>query len=98
MTSHRFMRQKIAGRIKVSSLNIVTPGTLILTSIPSRMHGEFWKQSIKWQPRFPIPAEIIVATQEEWDKPQPANKRKYINSMPKRIQESLGMQGMQTPY
>ena len=57
------------------------------------------KQCIKQRIGFPSTvAEMCVVVQEEWDRLQPADWNKYIDSMPDRIWEVKARRGMQTQY
>jgi transposase len=57
------------------------------------------KQRIKVRPRFPSTIEEMkVAVQEEWDRLQPADFNKYIDSMPERLRQLKERRGMQTQY
>jgi hypothetical protein len=57
------------------------------------------KQRIKACSMFPSTIEEMkVAVQEEWDRLQPADFNKYIDSMPERLQQLKERRGMQTQY
>jgi transposase len=55
------------------------------------------KQSIKQRSRLPSTlSEMKQAGQEEWDKLQPSDFNKYIDSMPERIDQLRQRKSMQT--
>jgi hypothetical protein len=57
------------------------------------------KQRIKARSKFPSTlAEMKVAVQEEWDKLEPVDWTKYIDSMPERIRQLKQRKGMQTEF
>ena len=57
------------------------------------------KQRIKACPRFPSTVtELKKAVQEEWDRLEPSDWNKYIDSMPERIAQLKRRKGMQTEY
>lgn len=57
------------------------------------------KQRSKARPIFPSTLQKLkVAVQEEWDRLQPADWNKYIDSVPARILELKQRRGMQTRY
>jgi hypothetical protein len=62
----------------------------------------FWhisKQRIEQWSRFPSAlSEMKQAVQEEWDKLQPSDFNKYIDSMPERIDQLQQRKGMPTQY
>jgi hypothetical protein len=57
------------------------------------------KQRIKARKDFPeTVAKMQVAVQEEWDRLEPKDWNKFIDSIPQRIKQVLERKGMQTEF
>ena len=57
------------------------------------------KQCIKVRTKFPDTVEKMrIAVQEEWDRLQPKDWNKFIDSMPERLKEAKRRGGLATQY